>query len=417
MVSSERIVVGIDIGTTKVCALVGDISNRDQIRILGVGIEPSVGMSKGTVVDVARATECVRAAKQAAERSSGFEISRAFVSVAGKHIASVNSRGVAGLNPSRGVVSHEDIERALDSARAIALPHNREVLHVIPRSFILDGQEGIRNPLGLHAFRLEVEAHIITAGTASLRNVEKCVNDAGLGVDRFVLNPLASGEVVLTDAERESGAAVIDIGGGTTDLAVFIDNTVWHTAVIEVGGNHVTSDIAHILHLPNEEAERIKIEYGNAAPDTVDPDARVTVTPFGESRPTQFLVHDLSRIIEARVDEIFTLVIQELKRSGYDGLLPAGVILTGGAASLKNIRSSAARVMRQPVRVAEPENLIGLADKLKGPQFSTGVGLLRFAHSIDSGGASIRTRRRKREGERGDIGRMLGDFLGRLLPD
>ncbi len=414
--SSERIVVGLDIGTTKVCALVGEVSAAGQVRILGLGVEPSQGMHRGTVVDVALATEAVQAAKRQAERASGFEIGRAYVSVAGKHIASVNSRGVTGLNPNRGVVTTEDVERALQAARAVALPHNREVLHVIPRTFTMDGQEGIRNPLGLHAYRLEVEAHIITAGSSSLRNLEKCTRDASLGVDRFVLNPLASGEAVLSEAERESGVLIIDIGGGTTDLAVFIEGTIWHTAVIEVGGNHVTSDIAHVLHLPVSEAERIKVEYGDAAPDQVSRDDIITVQPFGEDLPTRILRHDLARIIEARVDEIFTLVMQELKRSGYDGLLPAGVVLTGGVAALKNIRESASKVMRLPVRVAQPENLTGLADKLKSPAYSTAVGLLRFAQRLDSDlGAGTSPRGRRREGP--DIGKAITDFLGRLLPD
>ncbi|MBN1311126.1 MAG: cell division protein FtsA [Anaerolineae bacterium] len=423
MSSEQRIVVGIDIGTTKVCALVGELSGKDHIRIIGVGIEPAQGMHKGTVVDVSQATEAIRAAKRQAERTSGYEIGRAYVSVAGKHISSLNSKGITGLNPSRGVVTPEEVERALQAARAVALPHNREVLHVIPRTFTLDGQEGIRNPLGLHAYRLEVEAHIITAASSSLRNLEKCVGDAGLAVDRFVLNQLASGEIALTDAERDSGVAVIDIGGGTTDLAIFIEGTVWHTAVIEVGGNHITSDIAHVLHLPQIESERIKVDYGNANPGDVDRNMLITVQPFGEEMPTQLLAHDVARIIEARVDEIFTLVMQEIKRSGYDGLLPAGLVLTGGTASLKGIRHSASKTMHLPARIAQPENITGLVDKLQGPAYSTGVGLLRFAQRIDATPISDTTQRRSKGGRGGsgsegpDIGKTIGDFLGRLLPE
>ncbi len=414
--SAERIVVGLDVGTTKVCTLVGEVG-EGRTRILGIGIEPSQGMHKGTVVDVALATEALRASKRQAERTSGYEIGRAFVSIAGKHITSINSQGVTGLNPNRGVVSPEDVERALEAARAVSLPHNREVLHVIPRTFTLDGQEGIHNPLGLHAYRLEVEAHIITAASSAVRNLEKCVADAGLGVDRFVLNPLASAEVVLTDAERESGVLVVDIGGGTTDLAVFIEGTVWHTAVIEVGGNHITSDIAHVLHLPTAEAERIKIDDGNALPEEISRDDILTVQPFGEDMPTQILRHDLARIIEARVEEIFTLVTQELKRSGYDGLLPAGVVLTGGTAALRNIRHSASRVMNLPARVAVPEGITGLTDRLNSPAYATAVGLLRFAHRIDAlGGSGESGGRRRREGGPA-VGKMVTDFLSRLLPD
>ena len=415
--SAERIIVGLDVGTTKVCTLVGELGQGGRTRIIGVGIEPAQGMHKGTVVDVSLATEAVRASKRQAERSSGYEIGRAFVSIAGKHIASINSQGVTGLNAARGVVTQDDIERALEAARAINLPHNREVLHVIPRSFTLDGQEGIQNPLGLHAYRLEVEAHIITAASSSMRNLEKCVNDAGLGVDRFVLNPLASAEVALSEAERESGVVVIDIGGGTTDLAVFIDGTVWHTAVIEVGGNHITSDIAHVLHLPVPEAERIKIDDGNALPEEISRDDVLVVHPFGEDMPTQILRHDLARIIEARVEEIFSLVTQELKRSGYDGLLPAGIVLTGGTANLRNIRHCASRVMNLPARVANPEGITGLIDKLNSPAFATAIGLIKFAHQIDRmdvpAGGSKRSPRR----EGPAVGKIITDFLGRLLPD
>jgi len=416
-VSTERIVVGLDVGTTKTVTLVAEIDGSETVRIIGVGIEPAQGMNKGMVVDVALAAESVRASKRQAERSSGYEIGRAYVSVAGKHILSVNSRGVTGLNPNQGVVDSDDIERALEAARAVALPHNREVLHVIPRTFTVDGQDGIHNPLGLHAYRLEVEAHIITAASSSLRNLEKCVADAGLAVDRFVLNPLASGESVLTEAERNSGVVVIDIGGGTTDIAVFIEGTVWHTAVIEVGGNHITNDIANVLHLPVVEAERIKVEEGNAAPDTVDRDAVITVAPFGEDMPTQLLAYDLAQIIEARVEEIFSLVMKDLKRSGYDGLMPAGAVLTGGTSALTNIRNVASKVMRLPARVAEPGNMIGLTDKLHTPAHATGVGLLHFANRIDTGGDRLGTRPRRTRREGPDIGKAIGDFFGRLLPD
>ncbi len=413
--SEERIVVGLDIGTTKVATLVGEVGTSGKIRVLGAGIEASRGMSKGTIVDVALATKAVEGSRRAAERVSGYEIGRAFVSVAGKHITSINSRGVTGLNPNRGVVSAEDIERALDSARAVALPHNREVLHVIPRSFILDGQEGVRNPMGLHAYRLEVEAHIITAASATLRNLEKCANDAGLAVDRFVLNPIASGEEVLTEAERESGVVVVDIGGGTTDIAVFIEGTVWHTAVLEIGGNMITNDIAQILHLPLDEAERLKTELGDANPESVSKEVTFPAQSFGREEPVQVYANDLAQIIEARVEEIFSLVLRELKRSGYDALLPAGFVLTGGTARLPNIRTVASRTMRMPARVAQPEQITGIVDKLRSPAYSTSVGLLRFARNIDT--RPITPSREKRERPRPEIGKMVTDFLDRLLPN
>ena len=413
--NADRIVVGLDVGTTKVATLVGELGADDGIRILGVGIEPSQGMHRGTVVDVAQATEAIRASKRQAERTSGFEIGRAFVSVAGKHIGSINSHGVAGLNSSRGGVTGEDIERALQNARAVPLPHNTEILHVIPRSFIVDGQEGIRNPRGLHAYRLEVEAHIITAAQSALKNLEKAVNDAGLAVDRFVLNPLASAEAILTDAERESGVLVVDIGGGTTDLAVFIDGTVWHTAVIEVGGSHLTSDVAQLFHLPSSEAERIKIEEGNARPEDIGREEMLMVESFGQEAPQQIYHYELAQVIEARVDEIFTFVTQELKRSGYDGLLPAGVVLTGGTAALRSIRFNASRVLHLPARVGMPTEISGLSDKLTSPAYATAVGLLRFARRLDSPIDGSSPSRRSRR-EMPDIGKTITDLFGRLLP-
>ncbi|MCC6905207.1 MAG: cell division protein FtsA [Anaerolineae bacterium] len=418
--TDQRILVALDVGTTKTCMLVGEVGERGKVRILGYGIESSTGMNKGTVIDVNMATEAILSAKRQAERTSGFEIGRTYVSVAGKHITSINSKGVTGLNPGKGVITREDVDRALQAARAVAMPHNREILHVIPRTFMVDGQEGIRNPLGLHAYRLEVEAHIITAASSALRNLEKAVNDAGLAVDRFVLNPLASAEAVLTDAERESGVVLIDIGGGTTDISVYIEGTVWHSAVIEVGGSHITNDIAMVLHLPVDEAERVKVMEGNVDPETVAPDAIVTVQPFGEEMSTQILRYDLAQIIEARVDEIFTLVMQDLKRSGYDGLLPAGVVLTGGAAGLKHIRNSATRIMNLPVRVAQPDDVGGLADKIKSPAFSTAIGLLRFAYRMDAGsagpGGDVPHSKTPR-GEGVGIGKAISNFLERLLPD
>lgn len=418
MATQERIVVGIDIGTTKVVTLVAEVGGAGKMRVLGLGIESAEGMSKGSIVDVAAVTHSVETSRRNAERSSGYEIGRAFVSVAGRHTSSVNSRGVTGLNPSRGVIRADDVERALEAARAIALPHNQEVLHVIPRSFILDGQEGIRNPLGLHAYRLEVEAHIITAGQATLRNLEKCIHDAGVQVDRFVLNPIASGEEVLTEAERESGTVLIDIGGGTSDLAVFIDGTVWHTASIEVGGNLITNDIAQVLHLPFEEAERIKVEYGDANPDAVPNDISFAARSFGREVPVQVYAHDVAQIIEARIEEVFTLVMQELKRSGYDGLLPAGAVLTGGTANLGNIRSVATRTLRMPVRIGQPEEISGMVDRLRAPNYATSVGLLRFARNIDMRPINPESSKpgRKPGQALSGLGKVVGDFLGRLLP-
>ncbi|MCK4726510.1 MAG: cell division protein FtsA, partial [Anaerolineales bacterium] len=256
----EEIVVGIDVGTTKICTLVAKQEPGDGIRILGVGIEPSAGMRRGVVVDLAAVTSAVTRSIDKAERTSGYEITSALISLAGSQITSVNSRGVVGVTAR--IIDQDDILRAVDAARAVAIPHDREIIHVIQRGFNVDGQDGIRMPIGMHGYRLEVEAHIITAAAASVENLRQCVGASGVEVSQFVLNPLASAEVVLTETERQMGVVVCDIGGGTTDMAIYIDGDVWHTSVLGVGGNHITSDIAHGLRLPMSQAEDIKVQHG-----------------------------------------------------------------------------------------------------------------------------------------------------------
>lgn len=419
IVTDNPLLVGIDVGTTKICALVGETDEVGDLRILGVGIEPARGMRKGVVVNVEDASQAIADAVEMAQRSAGYEIGAAFVSLSGSHVTSVNSRGVAGIGGGAHGIDQEDIERALDAAQAIAIPHGREIIHIIPRAFTVDGQDGIRQPLGMHGFRLEVEAHIITAATSFVQNLSKCVEAAGVTVEAFVLNPLASGEILLTETEKEMGAIVCDIGGGTTDLAIYLDGNVWHSMVLSVGGNHLSSDIAHGLRLPAETAEEIKVDYGHACSGEVGASESVMVQPFGEDRPVQISRLDLATIIEARVEEMFTLVLQEIKRTGYDGLLPAGVVLTGGTSQLPGLRRIASEVLNLPCRVAAPGPLKGLVDKLQGPAFSTSVGLLRWAQQESQ--ALPRGNGRKRRG--GVAGRGRADWsskglglLRRLLP-
>jgi len=377
MTMDEPIVVGIDIGTTKVCTLVARVENERNLRILGVGIEPSQGIRKGTIVDLAAASQSISRSIEKAQRTSGLEITAALVSLAGSHVSSINSRGVVGV--AGKVVDEDDMIRAMEAARAVAIPHNREIIHVLQRGFIVDGQDGIRMPLGWHGYRLEVEAHIITAASGTVENLRQCVQSAGVEVSQFVLNPLASGEVVLSETERQMGVVLCDIGGGTTDLAIYIDGDVWHTMVLALGGNHITSDIAHGLRLPISQAEEVKIAHGNARKSMVSHEELFSVKTFGENQSIQVSRKDLSHIIEARVEEIFDLVLQEIKRSGYDGLLPAGMVQTGGTSNLPEIRSLASEVLGLPVRLGQPENLVGLADQLHSPAYSTSVGLLYWA--------------------------------------
>lgn len=377
----EPIIVGIDIGTTKVCTLVARLEGETGMRILGVGIEPSQGIRKGTVVDLAAASQAIARSVEKAQRTSGLEITSALVSLAGSHVSSVNSRGVVGI--SGGVVEPDDILRAVEQARAVAIPHNREIIHVIQRGFNLDGQEGIHSPVGMYGYRLEVETHIITAAEATVENLRQCVQASNIETTQFVLNPLASAEVVLDQTERDMGVCVCDIGGGTTDLALYINGDVWHTMVLAVGGNHVTQDISVGLRVSPDVAEQIKKQYGHAIKSEVSEDEYFTMRAYGEEQPVQVSRRDLAHIIEARMEETFQLLMQEIKRSGYDGLLPAGMVLTGGTSQLPGIRSLASRVLGMPVRLARPENLVGLVDQLQSPSYSTSVGLLKWAELME----------------------------------
>jgi cell division protein FtsA len=409
--AGDPIYVGIDVGTTKVCTLVGHLNADHQLRVIGVGIVPSQGMRKGGVVSLEGVACAIQASKDKAERSSGYEISSALVSISGNQISSLNSKGMAGV--AGRVISYDDVNRALEAARSIAVPYNRNIIHVVPRGFVVDGQDGIKSALGMHGYRLEVEAHIVTAGATALRNLEKCIEAAGVAVDGWVLGSLAAANVVLTETEEEMGVVVCDLGGGTADIAICIEGAAWHTAVIPVGGEHLTSDISQGLHLPPETAESIKIRQGHACVLQVDTTQSFTVRPFGEERPVQIKRSDLAAILEPRVEEIFSLVRQEIKRSGYDGLLPAGMVLTGGSSLLPGIKEVASKTLQMPVRTAQPANVRGLVDRIHTPAFSASVGLLEWAKQLD-----------EEYGYEGYSGfhwprlsvNRAADFLRRLLP-
>jgi cell division protein FtsA len=416
----EEILVGIDVGTTKVCTLVGRVEESGNVRILGVGIEPSDGIRKGVIVDLGTASQAITRSVQKAEHTSGLEITTALVSLAGAHVSSVNSRGAVAV--PHGLIDGMDMARALEQARAVAIPHDREIIHVVQRGFNVDGQDGIKSPAGMHGYRLEVEAHIITAAAATVDNLRQCVGAAGVQIQQFVLNPLASAEVVLTEEERDMGVAVCDIGGGTTDLAIYVNGNVWHTMVLAVGGSHLTQDIAHGLRLPIQQAEEVKKQQGHAIRAEVGADEFFSIRPFGEDHAVQINRQDLAHIIEARTEETFNLILQEIKRSGYDGLLPAGMVLTGGTAALPGITRVAREVLGMPVRTAQPENLIGLVEKLNSPAYSTSVGLLRWAVNMQdedlaiNGGRSRSAGRRRSRGDDGMNMDKLKEWVRRLLP-
>jgi cell division protein FtsA len=329
----------------------------------------------------------------------------------------MNSRGVVGING--GVITQADVDRALESSMAVAMPHNREVIHVIQRGFAVDGQDGIQSPVNFSGYRLEAETHIITAASSTVENIRQCVNACGVEVLQFVLNPLASGEVVLNRSERDMGVCLCDIGGGTSDLAIYINGDVWHTNVLPVGGNLISQDIAIGLRISPDQAEQVKKQYGHAITSEVGEGEFFTLRTFGEEMPQQINRRDLVYIIEARVEELFQLLHQEIRRSGYDNLLPAGMVLTGGTSLLPGIRPLAAKVLNMPVRVARPDNLLGLVDQLHSPAYSTSVGLLRWSEIMAHPAYAATQPRGSRIGNTGATSvdwNKVKNVLGRLFP-
>ncbi len=386
MTNVEQTVVGLDVGTTKVCAVVGEMRRDGQVNVLGMGVAPARGLSKGVVVDMADVVNSITLALEKAERLAGCKIGSAYVGVAGSHISSLNSRGVIALGRNGRDITVEDVQKAVEAARAINIPPQREVIHVIPRAFIVDGQEGVRDPVGMAGMRLEVETHIVTGAATSLHNLVRCVQRAGVELDELVLEPLASSEAALTPAEKKLGVALVDIGGGTTDIAIFIDGSIWHTMSLPVGGNHLSNDISIVLRVPYEQAESLKLEHGQAQPnlkygplavraneEEAEAGDGITVTDFSGANE-QVSRRLLCEVIQARVEEVFTLVAREIKRSGYDALLPAGVVITGGTAQLPGIGEVARNVLRMPVRVGQPSRFNGSG--VTSPAQSTAVGLM-----------------------------------------
>ena len=388
--TEPKTIVGIDIGTTKVCTLVGEVNDDARLRIIGVGLAPSRGLRKGVVVNVNEATESIRASVQKAERISGYQIGSALVAVGGGHISAINSRGVVGISRGQRGITQSDIERALDAARAIAIPHNREIIHTIPRGYMVDGQEGVRDPLGMQGIRLEVEAHIVTGASTSVSNLVKCVRDAEVEIDDLILQPLASGEAVLKESEQEMGVVLADIGGGTTDVGIFMEGSIWHTVILGTGGEYLTRDVAVGLRTPRPTAEDLKIRYGHAVPASLGEDELIEITSFGDGSRQSVSRLRLAEIIEARAEEIITLVMREVKRSGYDGLLAAGLVLCGGSAELAGLKDLSSNLLGLPVRIGAPHDLQGLTDVLESPAYATSVGLLLWGirHSQTSETAS-----------------------------
>lgn len=409
----SRTLFALDVGTTKICTLVAETYDQDTLRITGVGVVPSRGLQSGVVVDVDEATNAIVASVREAERISGVTIDRAVVGISGASIASVNSRGsVAVARVTRGV-SQEDIERALESAQTIAIPYSYEILHAIPRGYTLDGQDGIQNPLGMYGHQLEVELHLVTAASSAIHNLVKCVEGAGVEVEALALESLASGEAVLTPEERESGVVLVDIGGGTTNVAIFINGSVWHSAVIPKGGYLVTKDLVTCLQMPFPAAEELKKRCGHADSSAVSEGELLEISGFGDQGHCTIPRLLVSQIIEARIEQIFSLVAKEIKQSGYSGLLPAGVVLCGGTAQLEGIRSVGKRILGMPVRLGIPQRIRGLVEEVSNPAYACSVGLLNWALLVGGERGEIR---RSKEEHRMPWAERLKDWWSRILP-
>ncbi len=371
----EAVLVGIDVGTSKVCALIGEVGRDGRLTIMGHGTVPTTGLKKSAVVNIEQTVRSITDAVERAERLSGWKIDRGFVGVGGEHVESMNSTGQVAVTAHHREVTHEDINRAIEVARAVNIPNSREELHAIRRGFTVDGQEGVKDPLGMSALRLEVEAHIITASATAVQNLTKCVQMAGVKIDELVVNGLASAEAVLMEAEKEQGVAVVDIGAGTTDLVMFSEGSPFHTAVLKVGGSNVTNDIAIGARTHLATAEELKVRHGTCDLRNVTDDEIAIATPGEE--PRQVSRRELCEIIEARMRETFEMLAGEMARGGR-GLLPAGVILTGGGSQLAGIAELGREVLRMPVRVSGPQGMGGLVDTISDPSYATAIGLLRW---------------------------------------
>jgi len=376
MASDQRVIVGVDVGTTKICALIGEVDENNRLSVVGAGVAPAQGLRKGVVVDIDESAASIRAALAQTERVSGYQIGTAFVGIAGQHITSHNSHGAVAISPQKHEVTQFDVDRAIEAARAVPVQHNREVLHVIPREYIVDGEDGIKDPLGMSGYRLEVVTHIVTGAMASIHNLEKSVQKSGIEIDDMVLEPMASGEAVLSTAERDLGVALVDIGGGTTDIAIYLHGSIFYSAVLPIGGNHLTNDIAVGLRAPFQVAEEMKIHYGSAVAATVENDEMVEMMTFENAGGQQVSRRFLCEILEARAHEMLALVDEEIRKSGYNGVLPAGVVLTGGSSQLANLADLARGALGMPVRLGRPEHIQGLSEDLSSPAYATSVGLL-----------------------------------------
>ncbi len=388
----ERLIVGLDIGTSKVLAIVGEINPAGEIEIIGVGHHVARGMRKGVVANIESTVQSIQRAVEEAELMAGCQIYSVYAGIAGAHIGSFNSHGVVAIREEE--VRQGDIERVIEAARALAIPNDQKVLHILPQEFVIDGQEGIREPIGMSGVRLEAKVHIITGAVSAAQNIIKCIRRCGLEVDDITLEQLASSQAVLTEDERDLGVCLVDIGGGTTDIAVFTEGAIRHTAVIPIAGDQVTNDIAVALRTPTQAAEDIKKKYGCALIQLAHSDETIEAPSVGDRPPRRLARQTLAEVIEPRVEELFELVKGELRRSGFEELIGSGIVLTGGTSKMDGIIELAEEVFHVPVRLGMPTHIAGLSEVVKNPIYSTGVGLIQFGQ-LNQGGAREREKPRE----------------------
>lgn len=407
-------IVGLDIGTTRVCAIIGDATEDGLVEIIGVGQAPSEGMRKGVVVNLEATTRSVARAIEEAELMAGVEVRSLFCGIAGSHIKGLNSRGVIAVGRQEGEITSADVDRVIDAARAVSIPMDREVIHVIPQEYIVDEQDGIKDPVGMSGIRLEAEVHIVTGAVTSAQNLVRAVNKAGFEVEDVVLEPLASSYAVLTEQEKEMGVALVDIGGGTTDVAVFVEGSIWGTEVLGIGGGNVTKDVSIGLRTPLGDAESVKVRHGCALSELVKAEEEIEVPTIGGRHPRKVPRQVLVEIIQPRMEEIFMLLDRQLKRTGYADLLSAGVVLTGGATQMEGVAELADKVLGVPVRIGAPKGVAGLVDVVNAPSFSTAVGLVLYGsrhREEDFGGVRFAAGAEALRGVSGRVKEWLSEFF------
>jgi cell division protein FtsA len=376
--ADKNLIVGLDIGTSKVVAIVGEITSDGEIEIIGLGSSQSRGLKKGVVVNIESTVQTIQRAVEEAELMAGCEIHSVYAGIAGSHIRSLNSHGIVAIRDNE--VSIGDIDRVIDAARAVAIPADQKILHILPQEFVIDSQEGIKEPIGMSGVRLEAKVHMVTGSVSSAQNIIKCVRRCGLEVDDIILEQLASSSAVLTEDEKNLGVCLVDVGGGTTDIAIFTDGAIHHTAVIPIAGDQVTNDIAVALRTPTQHAEDIKVRYACALTQLANPEETIEVPSVGDRPARRLARQTLAEVVQPRFEELYSLVQAELRRSGYEELIAAGIVLTGGSAKMEGAIELAEEIFHMPVRVGVPQYVSGLSDVVKNPIYSTGVGLLLFGH-------------------------------------